>query len=229
MRFLDERWKCTRSCGEAATIRDVRRALFAAGLLWLAFAGVARAERAWLAPEQLTAPGWHGGSHHVEVAADGTVVAAWVTQPRDPYAQAWRSPVMVLVRPPGRAAQPVEIGANSTGSVNLAANRRGDAVAVWHDLESSRLMIARRAAGAPAFGAPEALPGPPQITSNESQVAIDELGNVAVADRDGAAYERGGTFLASLGCGRPAPADEIDCSCIGTSGTGPVSSDSGGQ
>jgi hypothetical protein len=174
----------------------VLRALVAAGLLWLAFAGIASADRAWLPPQPLVPAGAIGGVQEVAVARDGTIILAWVQQDRGWDDVDYGSRTMVAVIGPGETGvEPVELERQNGSSVTLAANSRGDAVVVWHDHYARRLEASRLVAGTGAFGPPEPLQGPDQVTGQTAEVAINERGDIAVADRDWRAHEMGGTYF----------------------------------
>ena len=177
--------------------RGVLRALVAAGVLWLAFAGTARGDRAWVRPQPLTAPGVATGQNEVFVAPDGTVVAAWheflLDYTVDPD---FGNRIMVLVQRPGDpVAQPVELEHQATGTVGLAMSSRGDAAVLWHDLYGDRLEVARLQAGEAAFGPPEELPLPQMTGSSGMPIAMNDRGDIAIAHRDWNHADEGYSFL----------------------------------
>ena len=157
------------------------------GLYYVIQAAVRRAGSVWTAPQDLSAGGANAYFPQVAIDQAGNALAVWygftgagwiVQAAEHPVSGAWSAPQDLSA--PGRDAEFPQV----------AFDRFGNALAVWHRFNGANLIV--QAAARPAGGvwsAPQDLSVPGQDAEN-AQVAFDPAGNaVAVWERfDGTSW-----------------------------------------
>lgn len=140
----------------------------------LLFVGSASGAPAWLAPQDLSAPGQDASNGDVAVDAEGNAYAVWARYNGAEYI------VQASIRPAGGGWQPpqdLSASGQSAVNANVSVNGRGDAVAVWH--RSNGVHDVVQAAFRPAGGVWQPAQDLSAVgqTASDGHVAVDSAGN----------------------------------------------------
>jgi hypothetical protein len=132
----------------------------------------------WSEPQVLSGPGRSASRPQVVVDGNGNAIIGWAR-----YNGSWTS-AQVAERPAGgvwRPAQDLSHRGGNTYGIDLAINRRGDAVATWiqsHLASTGDLWSAFRLARSRSWSGPIAVSD--EWQGLQARVAIDEAGNATV-------------------------------------------------